>query len=109
MAKRQSKSGRMVKNAKGEMVLVWFDFEPDMFDPATAKLINTARTARQTAAAATEAADKAIAGKKLKTAEGADIVLPGEVLIVSHRFGKLTVASAEPEGKPVGKNRGTVA
>lgn len=104
MAKQESKSGRM-HNGK----LVWFDFEPDMFDAATAKLITTARTARQTAAAATEAADKAIAAKKLKTAQGEDIVLPGEVLIVSHRFGKLTVASAQAAAKSIGKNRGQVA
>lgn len=89
--------------------LVWFDLEASAFDPATKALIETADKARKAAAIATAACDKAIKAKRLLTAQGEPIQMPGEELIVSHRFGKLTCASAVPMRKAASKNQGVVA
>lgn len=75
--------------------LKWHSLDPAIFPANVQKAITHARDARAVAAKATDEASKMIQTFAPRIAvEGVKVLQEGEVLVVSFRFGKLTVASA---------------
>ncbi len=87
-----------------QLKLKWHELDAAMFPKDVQAAIAKAREARKVAAELTGAADKLIQGYAARiqvpnlTGTMVALVQDGHGMVISHRFGKLTVASA-PKGE----------
>lgn len=92
-----------------DIKLAWFDLDPAMFPKAVQEALNKAADARKRAAEATKAADDMLQGFAARiqvpnvTGGQRALLATGESMVISHRFGKLSVAATTTE-KPKAKS-----
>ena len=88
-----------------ETKLAWFELEASMFPQAVQDALETAATARQLAAEATKEADDMLQtfAPRIQvpnlTGGQRPLLAKGESMVISHRFGKLSVAATVVEQK----------
>jgi hypothetical protein len=106
--------GREV-NMANEVKLKWHELNAEMFPKNVQQAIADARKARQAAAELTAKADELLqsfAGRiqvPNLTGNMVPLVTDGLSMVISHRFGKLTVAAAPKEEKAKGKSKAVLA
>jgi hypothetical protein len=94
-----------------ETKLAWHELSADMFPKNVQDAIAAARKARQTAAELTATADKLLQtfAPRIQvpnmTGTMVPLVQPGHEMVISHRFGKLTVASAPKGAEKANKSK----
>jgi hypothetical protein len=98
-----------------ELKLKWHELNAEMFPKNVQQAIAEARIARQKAAELTAAADKLIqtfAGRiqvPNLTGTMVPLVSDGLEMVISHRFGKLTVAAAPKSAAKASKSNAVLA
>jgi len=89
-----------------ELKLKWHELSPEMFPKNVQEAITKARVARQNAAILTAAADQLIQGFASRIAvEGVKLLGNDQEMVISHRFGKLTVAAAPKSEAKASKSK----
>lgn len=98
-----------------ELKLKWHELSPAMFPKAVQEAIALATLARQDAAKATKAVDDLLQGFAGRiqvpnlTGTMVPLVTDGTEMVISHRFGKLTVAAAPKTAKAAAKTNAVLA